>query len=94
MTIEEQFNRRASLVLVRVRIELAESEGEGDVRHLIREVAHRAGVAPQVEVLARDAFAEQERLARPAASGKPKQMTMLALAQAALLLRTGAREAA
>jgi hypothetical protein len=94
--IEEQYNRRAALLLTLVREELSQGAGQElpSVRLLISEAAERAGFAVQVEVRARDAWATQERLARPYSAGEPKRMAMLALAQAALLLRLGGRVAA
>lgn len=96
MDNQEQYNRRAALLLTRVREELAQRPGQElpHVRQLIGEAAHRMGVSVVVEVLARNAWAAQERLALPHRATEPKRMAMLALAQAAVLLRWGGRAAA
>ena len=96
MSNEEVYRHRASLLLTLVRETLAEQPGQElpSVRLLISEAAERAGVSVQVEVRARNAWFEQEKLALPQRASEPKRMAMLALAQAALLLRMGVREAA
>ena len=92
----EESNLHASQLLTLVREELAETPGEElpSVRLLISEAAERMCANVQVEVAARNAWFAQERMARPREQTEPRRMAMLALAQAALLLRMGVREAA
>jgi hypothetical protein len=88
---EEKLNRNAGLLLARVQVELDEG-AQGEVRQLIREVAHRAGVSPQVEQRARDAW--EAELAKPdEAKWTARRMALLALSQVAGKLLV-AREAA
>jgi hypothetical protein len=96
MSNEELWNRRAAVLLTLVRDELAQRPGQElpSVRLLIAEAAERKGVHIQVELRARNAWFAQEELARPREHAEPKRMALLALAQAALLLRVGAKVAA
>ena len=82
MNMEQEFNRRASLLLCRVRAEVTDG-ARGDVHQLIREVAHRAGVSARVEALARDAWDAEAVLARPEVKANPQRIAILALARAA-----------
>lgn len=84
---EARCRRNASLLLERVLLELDEG-AQGDVRHIIREVAHRAGVTPVVEALARDTW--EALLAQPEdAKWTGRRLAMLALTQATRVLRAG-----
>lgn len=94
MSNEEQSNRRASLLLSRVRAELAENTDSEppSVRTVIAEVAHRIGVSYLVEDRAQEAWVKQEPLILSSRcyGENPKRVAIIGLAFAAAQLRRAA----